>query len=146
MESWPINLTIFFEAIIFIVLILITKKIIWPPLLKAIEDREQIIADGLAASELGKQQLSASRLVNQEDLKKAKLKANEIINLANQTATKIINDTKEQCFNEGKQLFKEEQEYLLKEIPKLAIQLEQDVQVLSQLCVEKILNRKSKSS
>ena len=44
-----INATIIGQAIVFLILIWFSVKFIWPPLLKAIEDRQKKIADGLDA-------------------------------------------------------------------------------------------------
>ena len=52
-----INATIIGQAIVFLILIWFSVKFIWPPLLKAIEDRQKKIADGLAAAERGQKEL-----------------------------------------------------------------------------------------
>ena len=44
-----INATLIGQAIVFTILIWFSVKFIWPPLLKAIEDRQKKIADGLVA-------------------------------------------------------------------------------------------------
>ena len=53
-----INATIIGQAIVFLILIWFSVKFIWPPLLKAIEDRQKKIADGLAAAERGQKELN----------------------------------------------------------------------------------------
>ena len=45
--------TLIVQAIVFVILALVTMKYIWPPLIRAIEDRQKKIADGLAAAERG---------------------------------------------------------------------------------------------
>lgn len=47
--------------IVFFVLAWFTMKFIWPPLIKAIDDRRQKIADGLAAAEKGKADLAQAQ-------------------------------------------------------------------------------------
>ena len=53
-----INLTLIAVAIAFAAFIWFCAKFIWPPLMKAIDDRQKNIADGLAAAERGKQDLA----------------------------------------------------------------------------------------
>ena len=48
-----INATLIGQAIVFFFLIWFTAKLIWPPLLKAVEDRQKKIAEGLAAADEG---------------------------------------------------------------------------------------------
>ncbi|HSQ69738.1 MAG TPA: F0F1 ATP synthase subunit B, partial [Steroidobacteraceae bacterium] len=52
-----INATLIGQAIVFLILIWFSVKFIWPPLLRAIEDRQKKIADGLAAAERGQKEL-----------------------------------------------------------------------------------------
>jgi len=52
-----LNATLLFQMIVFFVLGWFTMKFVWPPLTKAMEDRRQKIADGLAAAEKGKADL-----------------------------------------------------------------------------------------
>ena len=56
-----LNMTIFFQMIVFFVLAWVTMKFIWPPLTKAIDERRQKIAEGLAAAEKGKADLAQAQ-------------------------------------------------------------------------------------
>jgi F-type H+-transporting ATPase subunit b len=56
-----LNATIFFQMIVFFVLGWFTMKFVWPPLTKAIDERRQKIADGLAAAEKGKADLAQAQ-------------------------------------------------------------------------------------
>ena len=52
-----INLSLFAQALTFALFIWFTVKFIWPPLLRAMEQRQKQVAEGLAAAERGKQDL-----------------------------------------------------------------------------------------
>ncbi len=56
-----LNATLFFQMIVFFVLAWFTMRFVWPPLTKAIEDRRQKIADGLAAADKGKADLAQAQ-------------------------------------------------------------------------------------
>jgi len=56
-----LNATIFFQMLVFFVLGWFTMKFVWPPLTKAIDERRQKIADGLAAAEKGKADLAQAQ-------------------------------------------------------------------------------------
>jgi len=52
-----INLTLFGQSFAMIVFVWFCMKFIWPPLLAALEDRQQQIEEGLAAADKGKESL-----------------------------------------------------------------------------------------
>ena len=49
-----LNATLFAQITVFIILALFTMKYVWPPIVKALDDRATKIAEGLAAAERGK--------------------------------------------------------------------------------------------
>jgi len=62
-----INATLFVQAIVFLLLVLFTMRFVWPPIAKALDDRAQKIAAGLAAADKAKAELqSANQRVEQE--------------------------------------------------------------------------------
>ena len=62
-----INATLFLQAIVFAILVWFTMKFVWPPITKALDERAQKIADGLAAADKAKAELaSANKRVEAE--------------------------------------------------------------------------------
>ena len=62
-----INATLFLQAIVFAILVWFTMKFVWPPITKALDERAQKIADGLAAADKAKAELaSANKKVEAE--------------------------------------------------------------------------------
>lgn len=85
-----IGLTLFAQALAFAGLIWIIATKIWPPLLRAIEERQQKIAEGLAAADNAQKNLAQAQDQANEALKEARVKANEIIEQAHARATQIV--------------------------------------------------------
>ena len=56
-----INATLFVQMAVFFVGAWITMKYIWPPLNRAIEERQKKIADGLAAADRGEHALEEAK-------------------------------------------------------------------------------------
>jgi hypothetical protein len=52
-----LNFSLFAEAAVFLAFIWFTVKMVWPHMLRAIEQRQKSIADGLAAAEQGRKSL-----------------------------------------------------------------------------------------
>ncbi|MGH8690074.1 MAG: F0F1 ATP synthase subunit B, partial [Burkholderiales bacterium] len=73
------NLTLIAQAVAFALFIWFTVKVVWPPLLRAIEARQKTIADGLAAAEQGKRSLELSTRQADEEVKKARERAGEVL-------------------------------------------------------------------
>jgi F-type H+-transporting ATPase subunit b len=74
-----INMTLLMQAVSFAVFIWLCAKFIWPYLMRAIETRQQQIADGLAAGEEGRQSLARTEKRIVEMLTEAKARATEIV-------------------------------------------------------------------
>ena len=96
-----IHLTLFAQALAFAGLIWIIATKIWPPLLKAIEERQQKIAEGLAAADTTRVLLEQAEEKVNEELKLARGKANEIIEQAHQRANQIIDQAKNEAVAEA---------------------------------------------
>ena len=79
------NITLLGQMLSFAILIWFTVKFIWPPLMKAIEERQQKIAEGLAAADNAQKNLAQAQDKVNEELKAARAKANEIIDLVRLT-------------------------------------------------------------
>ena len=96
-----INMTFFGQMITFAILIWFTMKFIWPPLNKAIEERQQKIAEGLAAAEQSQKNLAQAQQSVDAELRTARTKANEIIEQAHQRANQIIDQAKNDAIAEA---------------------------------------------
>ena len=56
-----INLTLIGQSIAMLVFVWFCMKVIWPPLLNALEERQKQIEDGLAAADRGQEKLVQCR-------------------------------------------------------------------------------------
>ncbi|HEY5850860.1 MAG TPA: F0F1 ATP synthase subunit B [Lysobacter sp.] len=96
-----LNMTFFGQMITFAILIWFTMKFIWPPLNKAIEERQHKIAEGLAAAEQSQKNLAQAQQSVDAELRTARTKANEIIEQAHQRANQIIDQAKNDAIAEA---------------------------------------------
>ena len=67
-----INATLFLQAIVFAILVWFTMKYVWPPITKALDERAQKVADGLAAADKAKSELSVANKRVEEELAKSR--------------------------------------------------------------------------
>jgi F-type H+-transporting ATPase subunit b len=96
-----INLTLIAQAIAFAALIWLIASFVWPPLLKAIEERQQKIAEGLAAADNSQRVLAQAQDKVNDELKSARAKANEIIEQAHARANQIVEAARADAIAEG---------------------------------------------
>ncbi len=101
-----INATLLGQMITFALFIWFTMKYVWPPMIAALEERKQKIADGLAAAELGQQQLVDAKTERETILTAAKEEASTFIADAKTRATHMIEEAKAQAKLEGECLMK----------------------------------------
>jgi F-type H+-transporting ATPase subunit b len=95
-----IGMTLLGQALTFALLIAFTAKFIWPPLMAAIEERQQKIAEGLAAADRSKKDLAQAEEKVNEVLREARAKATEIIQQAEARRSQIIDHAKEEAIEE----------------------------------------------
>jgi F-type H+-transporting ATPase subunit b len=96
-----LNLTLIAQALAFASLIWLVATKIWPPLLKAIEERQQKIAEGLAAADRSQKDLAQAQDKVNDLLKEARTKANEIIDQAHARANQIVDAAREDALAEA---------------------------------------------
>lgn len=127
-----INLTLLGEMLTFAIFVWFTMRFVWPPLMKAMEERRETIAAGLAAAEKGKRDLELAQHKVTELLTEAKAQAAQMIEQANHRANHIIEEAKARAREEGDRLlviakadiereFQSARETLMKEISSLVV-------------------------
>jgi len=95
-----INATLILQSIAMMIFVWFCMKFIWPPLLKAMDDRRAKVADGLAASDLAEKELEAAKLNAGEQITEARNKAGDIVEQANQRHSQIMDQAKEDATSE----------------------------------------------
>ena len=94
------NATLILQSIAMMVFVWFCMKFIWPPLLKAMDERRAKIADGLAASDRAEKALADANLEVEQQIKVARDKAGEIVDLANQRHSQILEQAKDDAVGE----------------------------------------------
>lgn len=136
-----INLTLLGEMITFAVFIWFTMKFVWPPLMNAMTERQQKIADGLAAGEQGQRELELARIRIKEQLLEAKTEAATILEQANQRAGHIVEEAKGKAREEGDRLLQLAKGEIDQEYNTAKEELMQKVSKIVVAGAEKILQR-----
>ena len=99
-----INATLIGQIITFSLFVWFTMKFVWPPIMKAMQERQKRIADGLAAAEQGQRDLELAQHKSDVMLQDAKLEASRLIDTANQRSLHIVEEAKEKARQEGQRI------------------------------------------
>ena len=95
------NLTLVSQGIAFFAVAWLVMKFGWPHILGAIEERQQKIAEGLAAADRSQKDLAQAQDKANEALREARAKANEVIEQAHQRANQIVEAAKNDAVAEA---------------------------------------------
>ncbi|MCD8499915.1 MAG: F0F1 ATP synthase subunit B [Gammaproteobacteria bacterium] len=90
-----LNLTLFGQMITFAVFVWFTMKYVWPPMMKALADRQKKIAEGIAAAEKSQRDLELAEQKVAEMLKESRQTAAQIIDAANKRAEALVEEAKD---------------------------------------------------
>lgn len=91
-----LNASLFAEMFAFALFVWATMRYVWPVLLGKMSEREQKIADGLAAGDRGRQELAKAHDDAGVILKEARTKAADAVNVANQQASHLLEEARKE--------------------------------------------------
>ncbi|MGH8444189.1 MAG: F0F1 ATP synthase subunit B [Solimonas sp.] len=129
------------QMIVFFLFVWFTMKFVWPPIVKAMEERRSKIADGLAAAEKGSRALQDASLKSEEALKEARVQAQDILANANKQAVQLVEQAKGTAQAEAERIVARAHEEVSREVAQAREQLRKQVGELAVAGAAKILKR-----
>lgn len=136
-----LNATFIVQLVVFFVLAWVTMTYIWPPLMKALDDRAQKIADGLAAAEKGKLELAEANKRVDAELAKSRVENQGRMAEAEKQATALIEAAKKQAEAEKARILAQAKAEAEQEVQRARDALRNDVATLAVKGAEQILKR-----
>ena len=98
------NATLIGQSITFVIFVWFCMKFVWPPIMHALAERKEKIAEGLAAADRGRHEQELGQKKAAEILHEAKQQAAEIISRADKRGAEIIEQAKHEAREEGERL------------------------------------------
>ena len=89
-----LNATLFGQLGVFFVLAWFTMKFVWPPIMKALDERAGKIAEGLAAADKAKSELAHTEKRVVEEMRKARESATEVRAGAEKQGAQLIEEAR----------------------------------------------------
>jgi F-type H+-transporting ATPase subunit b len=141
-----LNATLFAQFVVFFILAGFTMKFIWPPLMKALDERAEKIANGLAAADRGKAEMAAAEKRAQAELASARDEGQKRINDAERRAQAIIEEAKKTASDEAARILAAAQADAQQQVTQAREALRGEVATLAVKGAEQILKREINAS
>ena len=136
-----LNATLLAQIAVFIILALFTMKFVWPPIVKALDERAAKISEGLVAAERGRQSLDLAAKHSAETMREGKEKVAELIAQAERRAEQIIEEAKAQARVEAEKVVASAHVEIEQDSARIREALRERVAELAVAGAEKILRR-----
>ena len=92
-----LNATLIAQIVVFFILGWFTMKFVWPPIMKALDERAAKIADGLASADKAKADLALAEKKVVEELRKARESAGDVRATAEKQGAKLLEDARNEA-------------------------------------------------
>lgn len=135
------NLTLIGQSIAMIVFVWFCMKFIWPPIMNAIEERQEQIAAGLAAAEKGQAKLEQSKAEAEGIITDARKQATGILDQAHSFANEIVSEGKSEGVKERDRQLAAAKADIEQEANRAREELRGEVSAIAIASAEKILQR-----
>jgi len=136
-----LNATLIVQVAVLVILGWITMKFIWPPLIRAMEDRQKKIAAGLAAAERGQKELQESHGTAATIVSEARDKAAKLVDQASRRSGEIIEEARATAISEGQRLVGDARQEVALEQSRARDALRKDVAALAVAGASRLLER-----
>jgi F-type H+-transporting ATPase subunit b len=141
-----INATLIAQLIVFLILVWFTMSFVWPPIVKALDERARKISDGLSAADKAKSDLVSANKRVEEQLSAARNDAAQRLADAERLAQSLIEDAKARANDEGAKIVAAAKAEAQQESVKAREALRDQVAMLAVKGAEQILKREINAS
>ena len=136
-----INATLILQSIAMMIFVWFCMKFLWPPLIRAMDERRERIAEGLAASDRAEQELETAKAEVDRQIREARDKAGDIIDQATQRQTQIVDQARDEAVAERKRQVSAAEADIVQAANQAREELRATVATLAVLGASKILER-----
>ena len=141
-----INATLIAQLIVFLILVWFTMKFVWPPIVKALDERAKKISDGLSAADKAKAELSNANKRVEEQLTSARKDATQRLADAERLAQSMVEEAKSRASEEGAKIIAAAKAEAEQEAVKAREALRDQVAALAVKGAEQILRKEVNAS
>lgn len=141
-----INLTLVLQSIAMMIFVWFCMKFIWPPLTRALEERREKIAAGLAASDEAEKELNKARVEAEQIIDAARQQAAGILDQAGQRGHQIVDQAKQEAVHERERQVRATEAEIMQAQNQARVALQKETVQLSIAGASKVLGREVKAA
>jgi F-type H+-transporting ATPase subunit b len=132
---------LFWQLVIFLILLFLLTKFAWKPILSSLKERENSIEGALRMADQAKLEMQLLKAGNEKLLAEARLERDNILKEASAIATQQIEDAKTKASEEGQRLISQAREAIQNEKNAALAEVKNTAAQLSIDIAERILRR-----
>ena len=134
-----IDLTFIGQIVVFLALVYLMRKHLYGPMTDLMEARSKKIAEGLAAADAGKEARAAAQAEIAEQLKEARVKAQEIVASAEKRAAEIGEESQNKAREEAQQIVNSARDEVNAELNRARQTLRAEVAGIALMAAEQVI-------
>ena len=136
-----INATLFVQAIVFAILVWFTMKYVWPPIAAALDERAHKVAEGLAAADKARSELTSANKRIEEELTRTREESAGRLADAERRAQTIVEEAKAKANDEAGKIIASAQAEAEQQAVRVREGLREQVAALAVKGAEQILRK-----
>jgi len=136
-----INASLIVQMIVFLILVGFTMKYVWPPIIKALDERAAKIKDGLSAADKAKAELAGAEAQIAKELAQTKAESGKLISDAEKRAAAIVDAAKSRAEEEGAKILAAAKADAEQQVSRAREALREQVAALAVKGAEQILHK-----
>lgn len=141
-EALGINLPMIIAQIVnFTILLVVLRMVLYKPILKMLDERKQRIAEGLNAAEIARAEAASAQANIQEQLETARKEGQEIVANAQNIATRIQADAREQTAKDREAALERARNEIQLERDRAIAELRTEFADITVKAAEKVINQ-----
>lgn len=131
----------FWQAVLFIALILLLRKFAWKPILDSVNNREEGIKSAIESAENAKREMQNLQADNEKLLQEARMEREAMLKEARDIKTKMIEDAKGEAQLQASKIIEQAQTAIESEKKAAMTELKNHVATLSLEIAEKVVRK-----
>jgi len=132
---------LFWQLVVFLVLLFILTKFAWKPIATSLKEREQNIQSALDLAEQTRAEMARLQADNQKQQAEARAERDAIIRNAKETSDRMIAEARDKASEEGRRVLEQAREAMQTERQALVAQMRKEMIDISLEIAEKVLRR-----
>ncbi len=132
---------LFWQTVVFIIVLIVLGKFVWPAILKGLRERESSISDALDQAEKAREEMANLSAENEKLLQEARKERDQMLKDAQKQASDMVNEAKNKASEEANKLIEKAKDSIAGEKRAAIADIKNQAATLSLEIAEKLLRK-----